>query len=93
MERRANRRTSAPSSGRRDRSTSAACEVHSAASAAIPNARHSPSAPVATPLPTGRSRLAGEVAEVADRLEAMELPPAARAEIARLRRLARDAGA
>ena len=50
-------------------------------------------APAATPLPTGRSRLAGEVAEVADRLEAMELPPAARAEIARLRRLARDAGA
>lgn len=37
--------------------------------------------------------LAGEVAEVAARLEAMDLPPRARAEVARLRRLARDAGA
>jgi len=37
--------------------------------------------------------LAGEVAEVAARLEAMDLPPRARAEVDRLRRLARNAGA
>jgi hypothetical protein len=37
--------------------------------------------------------LAGEVAEVAARLEAMDLPPRARAEVDRLRELARDAGA
>lgn len=36
---------------------------------------------------------AGEVAEVAARLEAMDLPPRARAEVARLRDLARNAGA
>jgi hypothetical protein len=37
--------------------------------------------------------LAGEVAEVAARLEAMDLPPHARAEVDRLRQLARNAGA
>ena len=37
--------------------------------------------------------LATEVAEVADRLAGMELPPQAYAEVARLRELARDAGA
>jgi hypothetical protein len=37
--------------------------------------------------------LAGEVAEVAARLEAMDLPPRARAEVDRLRQLARNAGA
>ena len=37
--------------------------------------------------------LAAEVAEVAERLAGMELPPQARAEVARLRDLARDAGA
>jgi hypothetical protein len=37
--------------------------------------------------------LAGEVADVAARLEAMDLPAGARAEVERLRRLARDAGA
>jgi MFS family permease len=36
--------------------------------------------------------LAGEVAEVAARLEAMDLPPRARAEVDRLRELARNAG-
>jgi hypothetical protein len=36
--------------------------------------------------------LAGDVAEVAARLEAMDLTPGARAEVERLRRLARDAG-
>jgi hypothetical protein len=36
--------------------------------------------------------LAGEVAEVAARLDAMDLPPSARAEVDRLRRLARNAG-
>jgi hypothetical protein len=43
--------------------------------------------------PQRASGLAGEVAEVAARLEAMDLPPRARAEVARLRELARNAGA
>jgi hypothetical protein len=43
--------------------------------------------------PGTRDRLAVEVAETADRLSAMELPPQARAEVARLRELARRAGA
>jgi len=50
-------------------------------------------APAATPFPADRNRLAREVADAADRLDAMELPPAARAEVVRLRELARDAGA
>jgi hypothetical protein len=37
--------------------------------------------------------LAGEVAEVAARLDAMDLPPRAQAEVERLRQLARNAGA
>jgi hypothetical protein len=37
--------------------------------------------------------LAGEVAEVAARLDAMDLPPGAQAEVERLRELARNAGA
>ena len=45
----------------------------------------------------GRPRPAGalavEVAEAAERLAGMDLPPQARAEVARLRDLARDAGA
>ena len=36
---------------------------------------------------------AGEVAEIVERLEAMDLPPRARAEVDRLRQLARNAGA
>jgi MFS family permease len=42
--------------------------------------------------PRRASGLAGEVAEVAARLEAMDLPPRARAEVDRLRELARNAG-
>jgi hypothetical protein len=55
--------------------------------------------PVTTPAtsafgtPPRASGLAGEVAEVAARLEAMDLPPRARAEVDRLRKLARNAGA
>jgi hypothetical protein len=43
--------------------------------------------------PRRATGLAGEVAEVAARLEAMDLPPGARAEVDRLRQLARNAGA
>jgi hypothetical protein len=43
--------------------------------------------------PGAPGALAVEVAEAAERLSAMELPPQARAEVARLRDLARDAGA
>jgi hypothetical protein len=57
--------------------------------------RAGPATPAAAAF--GRPRraggLAGEVAEVAERLDAMDLPPRARAEIARLRDLARNAGA
>ena len=43
--------------------------------------------------PPRASGFAGEVAEVAARLEAMDLPPRARAEVDRLRQLVRNAGA
>jgi hypothetical protein len=54
--------------------------------------RVAPAPPVAfsSPRPGG---LAAEVAAAAERLAAMDLPPPARAEVARLRELARDAGA
>jgi hypothetical protein len=48
-------------------------------------------APAASP--SAPRSLAEEVSEAVDRLDGMELPPPARAEVARLRRLARDAGA
>jgi len=43
--------------------------------------------------PQRASGLAGEIAEVVARLEEMDLPPRARAEVDRLRQLARNAGA
>jgi hypothetical protein len=57
--------------------------------------RPAASTPAAAAFGTPRraAGLAGEVAEVAARLDAMDLPPRAQAEVERLRELARDAGA
>jgi hypothetical protein len=60
-----------------------------------PGARVAPAPPAATAFgapPSTRNGLAQGVAEVADRLGAMNLPPDARAEVARLRELVRHAG-
>jgi hypothetical protein len=55
--------------------------------------RPAPPATTAFGTPPRAGGFAGEVAEVAARLEAMDLPPRARAEVDRLRQLARNAGA
>jgi hypothetical protein len=54
--------------------------------------RPAPSPTTAFGTPPRAGGFAGEVAEVAARLEAMDLPPRARAEVDRLRELARNAG-